>query len=428
MFLAGKHLLRGVMQRAWAVRRRLAVAAGMLGALLGTLPIPAGAQAASGEKRAAQSGSPTFQALAAKATAARDAERLDEAAGLFRKALALNPRWTEGWWSLGTLYYDSDRYAAAIGAFQKGLALDPKQGTARAMLGLSEFEMGQDANALRDIEASKSLGMIEDPQLREVVLYHEGVLLQRASRFEGAQKALDSLCQSGVASREVTLTLGMVVLRMRDRTAPADGSTNAEIVEHMGRGACLAAEKNYDEARKEYGVVLAASPHYPYAHYAYGRLLLEARDTASAIREFQEEIKEAPDNVLARLQIGAAEYKVNSAAGVPYAEEAVRLAPQLPFAHYLLGLLLLDTGEYEKAIPHLEIARKAFPQEARIDLSLAGAYAHTGRSQEAAQARAEFMRLSKVGEKEPENAGLGSTPAAGPQIEITDRMEGLRKH
>jgi tetratricopeptide (TPR) repeat protein len=266
-------------------------------ALLGAASA-AEAQTASRQMRVAPSASPAFQALAAKAAAARDAERLDEAVALYRKALALNPRWTEGWWSLGTLYYDSDRYTSAMGAFQKVVVLDPRQGTARAMFGLSEFELGQDENALRDIEASKSLGIMEDQQLRQVVLFHEGVLLQRASRFEGAQKALYSLCQSRVTCKEVTLTLGMVVLRMHDHIPPVPGSANAEIVEHMGRGACLAAQKNYDEARKEYGVILAGSPHTPYAHYAYGRLLLEARDTPSAILEFQQEIEEAPGNVL----------------------------------------------------------------------------------------------------------------------------------
>src|SRR3974377_911784 len=154
--------------------------------------IQAPAQSQIASHQTAQQGSKAFQDLASRADEARDAGRLDEAQRLYRRALALNPKWTEGWWSLGTLYYDSDRYAEAEMAFEKVVALDPKQGTARAMLGLCEFEVGQFDRALRDIEASKTLGVLEDEQLRNVVTYHESVLLQRAGRFEAAKEALSS--------------------------------------------------------------------------------------------------------------------------------------------------------------------------------------------------------------------------------------------
>ena len=103
-------------------------------------------------------GSNTFETLAKSADEARDAGRLDEAVKAYRRALALNPKWAEGWWSLGTLYYDGDRYAEAEMAFGKVVALDPKQGTARAMLGLCEFELGQPERALKDIEAEQDAG------------------------------------------------------------------------------------------------------------------------------------------------------------------------------------------------------------------------------------------------------------------------------
>ena len=92
--------------------------------------------------------------------------------------------------------------------------------------------------------------------------------------------------------------------------------------------------------------------------------------------------------------MGAARYQVDSQEGLPYAEKALKLAPRLPFAHYLVGLLRLDTGNPTGAIPELQIAQKAFPTESRIYFSLGNAYARTGRKLEAAKARAEFARLS----------------------------------
>ena len=364
------------------------------------------------------------QSLIAEANAARDAQQLDRAILLYRQALALQPRWTEGWWSLGTIYYDADNYADAANAFREVVALDSRQGTARAMLGLCEFELGQEAEALRDIEASKSLGVIEDAQLRQVVLYHEGLLLQRASRFEAAQKALSSLCLSGIKGDEVQRTFGMVVLRMPDKKPPAPGSEDAEVVEHLGRGACLSGQKNYEAAHQEYAFVIKNFPQHRYVHLAYGRFLLEALDREGAIEEFQQEIKADPDSVLARLQIAAAEYKVNSAAGLSYAKEAIRLAPDQPFAHYLLGLLLLDSGDYQAAIPQLEIAQRAFPKETRVFWSLGVAYSHVGRAQDAARARANFARLNQAAAEEIGERKSGEGAGTGSQIEMTDKLDG----
>jgi len=85
---------------------------------------------------------------------------------------------------------------------------------------------------------------------------------------------------------------------------------------------------------------------------------------------------------------------VDSQDGLPYAEHALKLKPGLPFAHYLVGVLRLDTGDAAGAIPELQIALYEFPNEPRIYFSLGSAYARTGRKAEAAKARAEFARLN----------------------------------
>jgi tetratricopeptide (TPR) repeat protein len=393
-----------------------AVAAMLIAMSLAIAGNPSGAQSKNSPARPSATEPKTFEALAKSADEARDAGRLDEAVTTYRKALALNPKWIEGWWSVGTLLYDADRYTEAQLAFERVVALDPKQGTARAMLGLCEFERGQPERALKDIEASKTLGVLEDKQLRDVVMYHDGILLQRAGQFEASKAALSSLCLNGVRSPELAGTFGMVALRMRDLAPPDPAGEAGQVVQHVGRGACLNGAKEYDAAKAEFEQVIALAPHFPLVHYAYGCALVDARDIPGAIREFEAEIAEQPKSVLPRLHIAVAEYKVDSAAGLKYAEEAVQLEPNLPLGHYLLGLLLLDTGAYERAVPELEIARRAFPKEGRIDLALATAYAHVGRTQDAARARAEFARKKQVEQVSAEGA-----------VEITDAMDARAK-
>ena len=182
------------------------------------------AQSGAGPAPANAQTSAQFQDLAKRAEEALDADKLADAIPLLREALALNPGWVEGWWSLGTAFYDQESYAEAELAFQHVVALEPRHGTAHAFLGLCEFELGDDKAALRDIEAGKDLGTSIDPQLRDVVFFHEGVLLKRAGRFVAAEKPFASLCLGGARGNDVVREFGMAALRMRDRQYPPPGS------------------------------------------------------------------------------------------------------------------------------------------------------------------------------------------------------------
>lgn len=385
------------MKGTWPARARLTIRAWILAATLLTL-VPA---LASEQTNHGPAGSKAFQALAAKAIAARDAERLDEAVQLFRKALALRPSWAEGWWSLGTIEYDRNEYESAAGDFKKLVPLAPKDGTARAMLGLCEFELGQDNAALKDLQEGGTLGVSIDQELRGVILYHEGILLLRAGQFKVAHTTFETLCRMDIKSESVSEGMGLSVLRLTPRQAPSAGSTDIEVIRRVGNASCLTAKKKFDEATQLFAKLLNDYPNFPNLHYAFGLSLVESNDVPGAVEQFKAQIVEDPKNIAARLEIAANLYKVDSNAALPYAQEAVSLNPQQPFAHYLLGLLLMDTDAYASAIPELEIAAKAFPREKKVFFALGAAYSRAGRRQDAERARATFGRLSKEFPPEP---------------------------
>lgn len=354
----------------------------------------------SAQTKTAPASAAKFDALAKQAAEARDADRLEDAAKLYTQALALKPRWAEGWWSLGTLEYDMNRYAPAARAFRELLTLAPKDGTAHAMLGLCEFELGQSDAALKHLQESKTLGVAENGQLQRVILYHEGVLLQRKGKFEAARDSLGQVCRMGQPDKATLEAMGLVWLNSAEASGPPPGTTGLGVVQQVGHGACLAAEKKFDEARPVFVALVTEFPDYPNIHYAHGRFLNEVNDAPGAVEQFKKEIANNPTDLKSRLEIASTLYKVDSAAGLPYAQEAVRMSPNVAFAHYLLGLLLLDTDDYKAAIPELEIAQKAFPKEARIYFALGSAYSRAGRKQDAERARAAFERLNQ-----PANAG-----------------------
>lgn len=356
---------------------------------LGSLLVPCGA--AFGQSRSPSS---SFATLSQRAAEARDANRLEEAATLYTKALALRPKWTEGWWSLGTIEYDQDHYAKAALAFQRVIALDPANGTAHAMLGLCQFELGKDALALQSLLKAEQLNIIKDEQLRTVALYHLGLLQLRARRFGDAKETLSQLAKVHIRTKEVNTALGLAALLIAPKDAPPEGTPGATVVGRAGEAEAQLTVKDFEQAKRTYTQLVDEYPAYPNLHFAFGRLLLETNETDQAVEQFQLELKRDPENVNSMLEIASVRYQVDSEEGLHYAEEALKLSPRLPFAHYLVGLLRLDTGNAAGAIPELEIAEKAFPNESRVYFSLGSAYARVGRKAEAAKARAEFARLN----------------------------------
>lgn len=357
-----------------------------------------------------QTASANFTVLSQRAAQARDENRLEEASVLYGKALALRPGWDEGWWALGTLEYDQDHYAKAAQAFEKLVALKASNGTAHAMLGLCQFELGKDQPALKNLLAAEKFGVVKDEQLHKVALYHLGLLQLRTRKFSVAKATLGQLAAEKVETSELTTALGQAALLIRPQDAAPEAAAGAAVVQRAGQAEIFMARKEFDRARETYAQVVKEYPDYPNLHFAFGRFLLDTHETSEAVEQFQRELERDPKDVNSMLELAAVRYQVDSKDGLKYAEGAVKLAPALPFGHYILGLLRLDTGDALGAIPELEIANKKFPSEATVYFSLGKAYARVGRKAEAAKARAEFLRLNAKAEKPSAGITYGEQP------------------
>jgi len=347
-----------------------------------------------------------FDQVAARAEQARGANRIEEAMELYRKALSLRPRWAEGWWYLGALLYERDAFADAAVALSKATALSPKVGTTWVMLGLCEFKLGRFGDALTHIRQGRKLGASADPQFKQVMLYHEGVLLIGKGEFEQAQETLGLLSRDGVENEDVTNALGLSVLRIRFSDLIAGDSALRQLVRRAGLAEHLAAQKKFDEALGEYERLVTDFPAKPNVQYAFGRYLLTSRDEERAVVAFQHEIENNPTHLPAHLLLASTKLNLKDfAGGLPYAEKAVKLDSRSPLGHYLLGSLLLENDQTAQAITELETAGRLAPNEPKIYFALARAYARANRQKDAATARATFTRLTKQAEVDRSGAG-----------------------
>jgi tetratricopeptide (TPR) repeat protein len=351
-----------------------------------------------------------FDQLAAQATAAREGDRIDEAVAAYQKALAVRPQWAEGWWYLATLFYDRDDYEHAARAFAQSARLEPKAGAPWAMLGLCEFQLARYDDAYNHIEQGRLLGVGDNVELTRVMRYHEALLSVLKGDYERAQQTLGTLSFEGLKSEDLILSLGLSALRrgMLPRQVTPD-YPDRDLIRRVGLAEHLAAQKNVADAQREYELVVRDYPKTPDLQYAFGRFLLNNRDDESALAAFQRELENYPKHALARLQIAYIKLKNRDAqAGLPYAEEAVKLYPSLPLSHFILGRILLETGQQARAVQELETTRRMASDYAPVYFQLSRAYAKLNRKEEAERARETFVRLNKQAE---DAAGAQAVPA-----------------
>ncbi len=379
----------------------LAVAILIAGVALAQTP-PKKTQTPATSPKPAQLSDAAFNALKTRADAARDAEKLDEAAKLYRKALAMRPTWAEGWWSLGTIDYDSARYAESMEDFRRLLKLTPNDGTTHLMLGLSEYEMGSYAEASKNLAAAWKLGIQDAKEMEPVLLYHQVLLQLQAKQFEGALDTLAHMLRMGMHNDEILEATGMAMLRRPLDQLPPKASHDYDVVRRIGFAESLKFSDTHQRAQESYLQVLKDEPEFPHIHYAYAHFLMEINQPDAAIIELQEELKRDPKNYFAMLKIASLYYHNDSAAGIPYAEEAVKLAPNFPLAHFLLGSLSLEADNVDRAIKELEIARRMLPKEPQFAFVLANAYSKAHRKEDSLREKQAFIAL-KDAEKQDDS-------------------------
>jgi tetratricopeptide (TPR) repeat protein len=339
----------------------------------------------------------TFPEIAKQATAAREANRVDEAIRLYREGVMIKPTWAEGWWYLGTLYYDANKFPAAKEALLRFVKLQPDAAPGWAMLGLSEFETSDYKDSLAHLERGLTHGLNEN-EVANVARYHAALLLTHSGQFEIALKTLNELAVRGVDNADTIQAIGLAALRVP--AFPKELSTAKRgLVEDVGRVMFDVGARRAADAQAGFEKLIGKYPDEPEIHYLYGNFLVTS-DPDRAIQEWSRELQVSPNHLPARVQI-ALEYmsRGEEKQAVPFARKAVQLDPASFTAHYALGRALVGASELAEGTQELEKARELAPDSPETRVALASAYAKVGRSQDAARERAEFQKLQQQRDK-----------------------------
>ena len=368
-------------------------------ATAGGTPSAAAQKPAAAKKRPAQPvprvAAGRFEAVAAQADAARQAGRLDEAVGLYEKALALKADWPEGLWSLGTTLYELDRFGEAREAFRRMLAKHPENGTLWALKGHCEYKLKNYDAALSDLLQARARGISGNESVSEVARYHAALLSTRIEQYEQALNILADFGLEGNDAPRIIEAMGIATLRLPLLPEELPGDKR-EMVMMAGRARYFMAARLGAAAQNAFEALAARYPETPGVHYAFGVFLL-AEQPDAAIEELKRELKVAPQNAWAKTQIAFALIRRGDfAEAKPWAEQAVEQAPTEFAARSALGQVLLETGDVAGAIRELEQGVKLAGDNPATHFALARAYRRAGRNADADREQAEFTRLDRL--------------------------------
>jgi len=169
---------------------------------------------------------------------------------------------------------------------------------------------------------------------------------------------------------------------------------NAEAQEVQGK---------WDEAEKQYRLVLKQNPNLPGIHYRLGRILVSKPDFSPAAadqarQEFEKELQVDPSNAGAEYVLGQlARQKEQWDEAIQHFSRAAKLDAGFGDAFLGWGGSLVSVKKFSEAIPPLEIAVKLQPGNPAAHYTLAIAYSRSGRKQDGDKEFAIQKQLTQKG-------------------------------
>jgi len=336
---------------------------------------------------------PRVQQLYAEAKDAEAQGDQNTAIAKYQSILQIAPSLGPAYNNLGALYLRQREYAKAVDILQKGLKVDPQMPSASALLGISLYEMGDYARARARLEAALRANP-KDSNV-EMTLANDLVKLNEP---EAAAIHLREITEREPKNQLAYYQLGKVYMQLSQEALSKlqEIDPNSYLV-HEVSGEIMESMNNFDGAIVEYKKAVELAPQQPGTHYRLANVYYLLLDYDSATREFQAELANDPRNCSAQWKLGSI---VLLQHGDPQAalddiDKAVAMCPNLTEARLDRAKALLRMERTQDALPDLEAAEHASPDDPTVHFLLAQAYRNLGRAQ---QAQAEMQLFSKLEE------------------------------
>jgi tetratricopeptide (TPR) repeat protein len=306
------------------------------------------------EKAFSGNSEPTFAA----ACRAHQAGRVQEAAGLYRRVLQIQPHHAQAWYLLGAACQALGRTDDAVAAVRQALRHQPRHPDAQNLLGVLLAHQGNFSGAVDCF--CRAL------QLRPGWPEAENNLRLACGHLEGQPGGLAAL-ERAAALRPSDATLqyrlGMALTnqgRLPEATARLHEAVRLDsghVLAHGNLGTAYLLASRLEEAAECFRTVLRLRPDSAEALYNLGVVALKQERWEHAVAYFRQAIQCKPGYAEAHDNLGQVLLRLNRLdEGVASLRQAVHLNPHSPDAHCHLAYALTVGGRHTEALASFETA------------------------------------------------------------------------
>jgi tetratricopeptide (TPR) repeat protein len=296
------------------------------------------------------------------AGALADAGRTQEAMDLYRKAIQLDPSYSDAHYNFAILLAAHNRIEDAIEQYQQAVALSPLRAEAHNNLANLLARTGNFAAAVR---------------------HYARVLELRPGSPEAYYNLANALLAAGRPDAAID----------NYRAALGYGSERAEIYSNLGLALGRCGDRK--AAIAAYGRAAELDPRDPTIHYNLGNALAAMGRDAEAVTHYQRAIELRPEYHSAHNNLGNSLLKLGRREeAVAHYRQAIRLKPDYARGHMNLADALLEENQLEPALEHYREAVKLEPKNAGMHARLGQALERAGRPEQAVEEYKEALRIN----------------------------------
>ena len=324
------------------------------------------------------------------------------AAQEFLAVLRIDPTNVDAHANLGVIAFVAHDYAGASSQFREALKSQPSLSKARALLGLSEEELGHREEARTEFE--KAFPALKDRKLRLQVGLQLAQIYYQTGDLEKAVPVLTSLQQLDPTNPDVLFASYRTYSQLADQTIDA----LALVGIHSARMRQVIAENliqvgDLSGAIAAYRSALKIDPQLPGIHLELGEAYLESESSSAlddAEREFQTDLGQNPLDAKAECGLGDIYLRRgNLEASLKQYQLAASLEPDSSEAHLGVGTVLLKMNQFERARVELVKAVQLNPDNALAYYKLSTVDLRLGKAKESESDAAAFQKLKSTDEE-----------------------------